>query len=128
MNVGLRPWLLLLAASLLMAAKPNLGAFRSPQICQAAIASLQGVKANQVKLYRNLKEGWQFSLDHLGKTDSYFCQLQADTVLWRRSQDSRWQHSPSIRYQFNSSARQLFIRHYLGEAQLAEFSFRSNDF
>lgn len=119
---------LLLSASLLMAAKPNLGGFRPPQVCQAAIASLLGIKVSQVQEYRSGQSLMQFRVAKAGQTDSYYCQLQADNVLWRRSQDSQWQQSPHLRYQYNASARQLLIKHYLVEAQLAEFGFRGEDF
>ncbi|MDO6763798.1 hypothetical protein [Agarivorans sp. 1_MG-2023] len=128
----MKPWikttLLLMAASFLIAAKPNLGGFKPEQVCQAAIASVQGVKPHLVRQYRRDGDTMQLRLSQGGNTHSFYCELQADNVLWRRSADSVWQQSPSVGFSYNSSGKKLVIKHSLGSAQLAEFSFRGEDF
>ncbi len=128
MNRILSSVLVIVFSTCLIAAKPNLGGFRPQQICQAAIASLQGSPLQSVDYYRSRQQEMQFRLRKAGQTQSYVCQLDGERVLWRRAQDSRWQLSPELRFHFNASAKQLFIGHYLGQAQLAEYRFRVGDF
>ncbi|GAD01640.1 hypothetical protein [Agarivorans albus] len=109
-------------------AKPNLGGFKPEQVCQAAIASLQGVDVKMVDNYRSAQSLMQMRVRHNGQNHSYYCQLEGDQVLWRRAQDSRWQTSTTVRFHYNSSAKQLFIKHYLAAAQLAEYRYRGEDF
>ncbi|WP_432454441.1 hypothetical protein ACRRS0_02950 [Agarivorans sp. QJM3NY_29] len=111
-----------------LAAKPNLTGFRPEQVCQAGIASMASVAPKQVSIYRSQAPLWQLRLSKHGQTQSYYCQLQADEILWRRAEDSLWQDSPKLRFQSNSSSRQLIITHYLGQARLAEHNFRGEDF
>ncbi|WP_427980758.1 hypothetical protein [Agarivorans sp.] len=128
MKPALSSLLYLFLAACLIAAKPNLGGFRPQQICQAALASLQGSPLQSVDFYRSQQQEMQFRLSNAGQTHSYVCQLDGERVLWRRAQDSRWQLSPELRFHFNASAKQLSIGHYLGQAQLAEYSYRVGDF
>jgi hypothetical protein len=120
--------LYVLVAACLVAAKPNLGGFRPQQICQAALASLQGSALKNIDFYRSRQQQMEFRLSQSGQTHSYVCQLDGERVLWRRAQDSRWQLNPELRFHFNASAKQLFIGHYLGQAKLAEYSYRVGDF
>lgn len=128
MKIAVKSFIYVFLATCLIAAKPNLAGFRPQQVCQAAIASLQGSSPRNVSAYRHQQQAMEFRYNKAGKTESYVCQLDGERVLWRRAQDSRWQLSPALRFHFNSSSKQLFITHYLGQAQLAEHAYRGGDF
>ena len=128
MKTVFKALLLWLACIGFVLAKPNLGGFKPEQVCQAAIASLQGVDLKKVDNYRSDQALMQMRVRHNGLSASFYCQLEGDQVLWRRAQDSRWQTTTTLSFHYNSSGKQLVIKHYLAAAQLAEYRYRGEDF
>ncbi|WP_163133039.1 hypothetical protein [Agarivorans sp. Alg241-V36] len=128
MKIVFKTLLLWLACIGFVSAKPNLGGFKPEQVCQAAIASLQGVDLKKVDNYRSDQPLMQMRVRHNGQSTSFYCQLEGDQALWRRAQDSRWQTTTTVRFHYNNSGKQLIIKHYLAAAQLAEYRYRGEDF